>query len=143
MSNTKINKTLNFTFVISILGQIICFFLPSIIQQLYDDSTGKVFDGFVFYGFQNFFYYVNVLFLFIFSLMIFKRGSFQKYIFLLFAILYLVLYFWFVSFLVNSPFGATPINSNIGIGYVGNLIFTFIYFVILFLKGILKKEIEL
>jgi hypothetical protein len=138
----KIKRILNIILIICLAVQISCFFLPSIIQQLYDDFSGVIFDGYVFYGYENYFYYLNILILFLFLRMIFRKGIFKKYLFIVLAVIHLLLYVLLTLYLMSKPFGNTPLNSNIGVGYILNLVFTFIFLIFLFFRGLCKDEIK-
>ena len=133
-------KKLTITLIIAFTLQFITFLMPVLTQQLYDDSTGHVWDGIVFYGHQDFLYYVNAFILLLFTFIIILVRWFNKYILIVLFSIYGLAYTIIMNFTTSSTFGNTPIGSRVEIGTRINLATTYAIFILLFLICSNKKK---
>ena len=127
-----LNKLKNVFLFSFILLNGLSFLLVELTQQLF---TGEaVIDGMVFYGYQNAFFYLNLLIIFIFLVIISNVKSFNFYLLLVLTGIYLFCYIAIQHFVSGAPFGDTPVNSIRGVGHYLNMISTILIFCMILLK---------
>jgi len=140
ISNIPIKKIF---LVISFMGQIISFFIPSIIQQLYNNETGIIINGIIFYGYEDFYYYVNFIILLILWLLTIKINTLSTFlIFFVLSILYLGGYIFIMNLGISIPFGESSTLPKVGIGLKINVISTIFILTILYAKVIKQLKIR-